>query len=216
MKDKDGNYTGMWRNDRSSAFRPALFRICIVSTALQTLLVLGTFGVLAARVGWGNVPLVVKIIGGFFAFPYLIAIQGGFTARCIRKQLLESLKTLIRGTPTFILMSQFYYVWLPSYATSRVSDLSWGNKGISAKDTKNADIALQRAKTGRRITCILVGSNIVVSLALITLIHSVDDALMFLSVPLIGVSGILYAAVVIDNLIRLLRRGLSYVLSASN
>ena len=116
----------------------------------------------------------------------------------------------------YILSSLFFTIWLPSYATARVSDLSWGNKDISTQDMNDAEIALQRAKTGQRVTFVLVGSNIVVSLALITLIHSVDDALMFLSIPLIGVSSIIYAAVIIDNFIRQLRRGLSYVLCAAS
>ena len=216
VKDKDGNYTGMWRSDRSSAFRPALFKICIASTALQTVLMIGTFGVLAVRVGWDNIPLVVQIIGLFLVLPYLIALLDGLNARCVRKQWFGSLWVLLCGTPVYILSSLFFTIWLPSYATARVSDLSWGNKDISTQDMNDAEIALQRAKTGRTVTFILVGSNIVVSLALITLIHRVDDALMFLSIPLIGVSSIIYAAVIIDNFIRQLRRGLSYVLCAAS
>ena len=216
VKDQDGNYTGMWRSDRSSAFRPALFKICIASTALQTVLMIGTFGVLAVRVGWYNIPLVVQIIGLFLVLPYLIALLDGLNARCVRKQWFGSLWVLLCGTPVYILSSLFFTIWLPSYATARVSDLSWGNKDISTQDMNDAEIALQRAQTGRCVTFILVGSNIVVTLALITLIHSVDDALMFLSIPLIGVYGILYAAVVIDSLIRQLRKGLSYVLCAAS
>ena len=177
---------------------------------------IGTFGVLAARVGWYNIPLVVQIIGLFLVLPYLIALLDGLNARCVRKQWFGSLWVLLCGTPVYILSSLFFTIWLPSYATARVSDLSWGNKDISTQDMNDAEIALQRAQTGRYISFILVGSNIVVSLALITLIHSVDDALMFLSIPLIGVSSIIYAAVIIDNLIRQLRKGLSYVLCAAS
>lgn len=127
VKDKSGQCTGAWRSDRSSAYRPALFAICIALTTIQTVLIIGTFVVFISRLGWENTPLGIKIIWMISAAPYIMAVLDGLTMRD-KKHCLDSFWILLCTSPVFVIFSVFFYLWLPSYAAARISDLSWGNR----------------------------------------------------------------------------------------
>ena len=69
-------------------------------------------------------------------------------------------------------MIVFSKIWLPSYATSRASDLTGR---YEKPDTRNLDKYLKRTKDGRRLAKLIVVSNLGFSVATITMMFAWRD-----------------------------------------
>lgn len=124
VKDKSGNPTDKWRNDRKSAYHPVLFGISFVISALQVALLLIVAATIFIRMGWRSTPSAFRLIAFVFPAPYLLAIFDGIVNS--RRPNLTSFLNMVRATPVFILSSFWFFVWLPAYSSARVADLSWG------------------------------------------------------------------------------------------
>jgi len=78
---------------------------------------------------------------------------------------------LIKASPVAIMASLWFSIWIHSYASARVADLSWGNRDTSDGES-SAAMAKVRSRTGRMITSTVVLSNIAVFGGFFTLSHT--------------------------------------------
>jgi len=118
---------------------------------------------------------------------------------------ITSVLTLLWATPCFLFASSWFFVWLPAYATARISDLSWGNRD-NGSDKQDSKVAKHRAKVGKMVIAALVSSNFAVFGISICLLHQVPGSLHAMVFFSIGISSLTYIVAFIDMLIRLVGR----------
>lgn len=63
----------------------------------------------------------------------------------------------------------FHTIWLPAYSTTRLSDLTWGNRERSSLD--ETEKALTRAENGAKVAKFLIGFNTAVAFTVIGLMQ---------------------------------------------
>lgn len=124
IKDASGKPTKNWRNDRKSAYRPVLFALSFIISAIQTLLFLILMIAMFVRLGWHGIPPMFRATVLLSSLPWVLAfLVGIFNSK---RPNIDSFLIMLRATPVFIFSSLWYFVWVSSYASARVSDLSWG------------------------------------------------------------------------------------------
>jgi hypothetical protein len=200
---KEGALKGRWRSDKSSAYRPWLFALAFLANALTVTLLLMMGGIIFAQVGWAEIPLALRLVVLFSLVPYGIALMDGLINS--RLPSVTSLLTLLWATPCYLLASTWFSVWLPAYASARISDLSWGNRDNDGDD-QSSEVAKHRANVGRLVTMTLILSNVIATGASITLNSIVTGALQLFLVSCIGVMGINFGLAGVDILIRFFRK----------
>jgi len=72
VKDKNGNPTKRWRNDRSSAYQPTLFCLSIVISVLQICLSITVLAQFFIRLGLKGSPLGLRLIVFAYSAPYVL------------------------------------------------------------------------------------------------------------------------------------------------
>jgi cellulose synthase/poly-beta-1,6-N-acetylglucosamine synthase-like glycosyltransferase len=192
-----------YRSDRRSAYRPRLFALAFLANALVVLLLMALCVSAFLQFGWAATPLALRLAVVFLVAPYGVAFLDGIINS--RRPNVTSVFTLIWATPCFLLASIWFYIWLPAYATARISDLSWGNRDNGC-DEQDSSVAKHREIVGKKVGAALVMSNFVVAGISICLVHMVPGALQVVIIFCVGVPCVHYAISVIDMLIRLVRK----------
>lgn len=149
-----------YRSDRKSAYRPAIMTASVIANFIITILfIVNAIGIFVTQ-GWDGTPLIVKILVFICFVPYALALLYGFI-RCDMRSFFQ----MCFSAPFALPMLVWFTVWLPAYATTRASDLTWGNRESSGYDESKK--ALNRAKRGYIVAAILILSNLLVSLFVI-------------------------------------------------
>jgi len=153
-----------WRNDKASAYRGWLFvPVLMVNFLVVCLFIVNTIGILYTQ-GWSGTPIIVRTLICICFTPFILGIFDGLL-RCD----MRCLWGMCYSAPFALPLMIWFTIWLPAYATTRLSDLTWGNRDVESFDeTKKA---LARAKNGRRVAWMLILTNTSVALAVILLMQ---------------------------------------------
>ena len=145
-----------FRSDKSSVYHAALMHLSIIVNAIVFLIFcFNTVGILYIS-GWEGSPTPVKIMVilavGPFAFAFFESVS-----RCNLKGFIS----LLVSAPFALPLMPWFTVWLPIYATTRLPDLTWGNRDSAGSD--HSEKAERRAKIGRMVATLLVIGNTLVA-----------------------------------------------------
>lgn len=153
-----------YKNDVASAYRDWLFLPALwINFIVVALYVLNAIGIVWA-LGWNGTPLVVRILIAFCFLPFVAGALDG-VSRCN----FRALWSMIIAAPFAMPLMLWFTIWLPAYATTRLSDLSWGNR--SRKSLDETENALSRAENGEKVARFLIGFNVMVALIVIGLMQ---------------------------------------------
>jgi hypothetical protein len=114
--------------------------------------------------GWDETPLVVKVLIIFCFLPFFAGILDGF-ARCD----LTGLWNMIVSAPFALPLMVWFTIWLPAYATTRLSDLTWSNRERTSLD--ESEKALKREENGNKVAKFLICFNVGVAILVIVLMQ---------------------------------------------
>ena len=154
-----------WRSDHRSAYRPRLFVLSLIINVIISIWFTLVGVALCVTLGWKNMPMYFQAITIAFGMPYLIAFMDGLVNS--ERPNIMGFCRLLMASPVFLLSSIWFYIWIPSYATARVSDLSWGNRSGTREEVAESDVAQRRASIGKLVSYSLVLFNVtVVALAI--------------------------------------------------
>lgn len=151
-----------YRNDNASAYRGWLFiPVLWVNVLVVCLYIVNTIGIIYTQ-GWSGTPVVVRILICVCFAPFVMGLLDGFL-RCD----LRCFWGMCYSAPFALPLMLWFNVWLPAYTTTRLSDLTWGNRDTASLDESMK--ALERARNGRRVakTLILFNSSIALGVILI-------------------------------------------------
>eukprot|EP00977_Amphora_coffeiformis_P021695 scaffold9738_cov132-Amphora_coffeaeformis.AAC.1 len=146
-----------WRSDKSSSFNPFVMGLSVLVNVLIVFLFIANAGGIIYTQGWEETPIIVKILLCICIVPFGLGFLDGLTRfdfRCFFNLLLSAIPALP--------MMVWFTVWLPAYATTRASDLTWGNRGGS-NSLDVSDKALERAQRGSMLAWSLILSNMIIS-----------------------------------------------------
>jgi uncharacterized membrane protein len=151
-------------NDTASAYRAWLFHTVLwFNFIVVCLYIINTIGIIST-LGWSGTPLVVRILICICFAPFLMGICDGIVRRDIR-----CLGGMLYSAPFALPLMIWFTVWLPAYSTTRLSDLTWGNREGHALDESSK--ALKRAKAGQKVALVLIGFNTFVAVTVIILMQ---------------------------------------------
>ncbi|CAB9497710.1 Chitin synthase [Seminavis robusta] len=185
-----------WKNDSGSAYRPILFHLVLWVNLIVTLLyVVNAIGMMVI-LGW-ETPLAVQMLIAFCFLPFAAGLLDGI-AKCN----FSGLWAMILSAPFALPLMITHTIWLPAYATTRLSDLSWGNR--SRKSLDETENALKREAAGRKVSQILVGFNSAVALLMIILMQFYGNAFPVYVVSYTIVLSLTYAVSFIEIFCRAL------------
>jgi hypothetical protein len=94
----------------------------------------------------------------------------------------------------------FHNIWLPAYTTTRLSDLTWGNRETASLDETKT--ALQRARNGRRVAFALIACNASVAVAVILLMQNVGATFPCFVIAYMMILSFTYVIAFADLLLR--------------
>lgn len=198
------NPQGKWRPDKRSAYRPRLFAMGFVVNMLVVLFFLAMSVMVVLKVELDDIPLIIKAMVSLPLIPYLLVFMD-----CIVNNPypdLTSFWNVIKSTPHYFLSSLWFSIWLPAYATARISDLSWGNRDtIDGQSGDDSVVAKHRERIGRRTAIVLICSNAATALLGIASMYAMPVFLQTLLVLTIGFVSILYVMPLGDMTQRILR-----------
>ena len=149
-----------YKNDSKSAYRGWIFHAVLwINFVVIVLYILNAIGILCTR-GWLDTPLSVRILILFCFLPFTMAFIEGIL-RCNFRPLVH----MTVAAPMCIPLMIWFTIWLPAYATTRLSDLTWGNRERDSIDeTENA---LTREANGRMVSRFLIVTNTAVAVGVI-------------------------------------------------
>jgi hypothetical protein len=199
VTDEDGEVH--WRSDSSSAYRPRIFFLAFVVNAI-TIAVFVYVGVgVFMIVGWQGTPGYFQALCLLMALPYLVALMDGLINS--ERPNLRAVWNMSMLFPIFLISSVWFYVWLPCYASARISDLSWGNRDCSGQSCKSSDVAIYRAYLGRVVSISLVIINTLLTGSIIGVGNFVDGFLTIVLFSLLVLNMMLHLGNLLDMLVRL-------------
>jgi cellulose synthase/poly-beta-1,6-N-acetylglucosamine synthase-like glycosyltransferase len=197
----DDNGEVHWRSDSSSAYRPRIFFLAFVVNAI-TIAVFVYVGVgVFMIVGWQGTPGYFQALCLLMALPYLVALMDGLINS--ERPNLRAVWNMSMLFPIFLISSVWFYVWLPCYASARISDLSWGNRDCSGQSCKSSDVAIYRAYLGRVVSISLVIINTLLTGSIIGVGNFVDGFLTIVLFSLLVLNMMLHLGNLLDMLVRL-------------
>jgi len=187
--------------DPTSAYRPGLFYISYLLNALVSVMFLYVGVGVYRFIGWYDAPIYFKVLTSMILFPYVVAFMDGVINS--KRPTFRALLNLFWLTPTFTLSSIWFYVWFPSYASARISDLSWGNRAAH-QEFASSEIARHRAYLGRVVSVSIVLSNFLVAGIILGVVNVVlSEFLTIVLFSLLGFNVLLHTVNVVDMVVRL-------------
>ena len=149
-----------YQNDKNSAYRGWLFIPVVVVNAFVILLyILNAVGIVVT-LGWKETPFIVRMLMVICFSPFILGFLDGLVRRDLR-----CMWGMMISIPGALPLMIFFTVWLPAYSTTRLSDLTWGNRVGAGLDESSQ--ALKRANDGMRVAIFLIAFNLLVSLVVI-------------------------------------------------
>lgn len=198
------NPTGQWRPDKRSAYRPRLFAMAFIVNVLVVLFFLSMSILVVHKVNWKNIPTIVKAMVSLPLIPYTLVFLDGVVNNPYPD--LTSFWNVLKATPHYLLSSLWFSIWLPAYATARMSDLSWGNRDTIDGQGSDDVVAKHRARIGQRTAIVLVCCNAATTLFSIAAIYAMPTFIRVMLILMIFFMGITFAMSIIDMTLRILRR----------
>jgi hypothetical protein len=151
-------------NDKISSFQWWLFYPVIwINCFVVILYILNAIGIVAT-LGWTGTPLVVRWLILFCFLPFAMGLLDGLV-RCNFSSLWNMTTSAVFALP----LMTWFTIWLPAYATTRLSDLTWGNR--ERKSIDETESSLKRAENGQRVASLLVLFNSLVAISVIILMQ---------------------------------------------
>jgi hypothetical protein len=190
-----------WRSDHRSGYRPRLFVLSLIINILLSIWFTIVGVALAVTIGWKDMPSYFQAITIALALPYVVAFWDGLVNS--QQPNLASFGRLVFASPVFILGSIWFYVWIPSYATARVSDLSWGNRTGTLEEATESEVAKRRANIGKLVSWSLVLCNVTLVAFAVGVKNVAKSLINYLLLPLLGMNillGLLNLAVIFYRL----------------
>jgi hypothetical protein len=153
-----------YRNDTASSYRGWLFLpVLWINFIVVCLFVINTTGIIGT-LGWFGTPIVVRMLICICFAPFVV----GFADSLVRRDF-RCLWGMCYSAPLALRLMIWFTVWLPADATTRLSDLTWGNREGSSLDESSK--ALKRAKDGQRAALVLITCNAFVAFTVIFLMQ---------------------------------------------
>ncbi len=109
--------------DNASAYRRWIFGpVLFVNFLVVVLFTLNVVGIIVTQ-GWSGTPIIVKTLISICFIPFILGFLEGIVYKDFR-----CLGGMIASAPFALILQVWFSIWLPAYATSRLSDLTWGNR----------------------------------------------------------------------------------------
>jgi hypothetical protein len=154
-----------YRSDSRSAYRGWLFLpVLWINLVTVILYILNAAGIVW-QLGWKDTPLVVRVLISFCFLPFAAGLLDGIV-RCN----FRGLRSMVMSAPFAVPLMIWFTIWLPAYATTRLSDLTWGNRQSNSLD-ELSDTALKRADNGQKVARFLICFNTSVAFIIIGLMQ---------------------------------------------
>jgi hypothetical protein len=154
-----------YKNDASSAYRGWLFQPVLWINVIVVFLYMVNAFAIVGTLGWKGTPIVVRVLITLCFLPFMAGTLDGI-ARCN----FRGLRSMLVSAPFAIPLMIWFTIWLPAYATTRLSDLTWGNRQTGSLDEKS-ETALKRAANGVKVARYLICFNTMVALLVIILMQ---------------------------------------------
>jgi cellulose synthase/poly-beta-1,6-N-acetylglucosamine synthase-like glycosyltransferase len=149
-----------WVDDSRSAFRAWLFHLVFWINLVVTILSMLHVISIVAALGWDRTPLALRVLISCCCLPFAANLMNSIL-RCSFGGLWNMIISASFAMPCMIWLT----VWLPAYATTRLSDLTWGNRERRSLD--ETDKALTRTQNGVRVALFLILFNTVAAAGMI-------------------------------------------------
>lgn len=154
-----------YKNDARSAYRAWLFiPVLWINLLVVVLYILNAFGIVW-QLGWKDTPMIVRVLIAFCFLPFISGTLDGIV-RCN----FRGLRSMLVSAPFAIPLMVWFTIWLPAYATTRLSDLTWGNRQTGSLD-QLSETALKRAASGQKVARFLICFNTAVAVIVIALMQ---------------------------------------------
>lgn len=112
-----------YAGDKRSAYRGWIFTPVLWANFLvMVLFAVNVTGMLVTQ-GWDDTPLMVRVLISICFAPFAMGILEGLMHCDFR-----CLFGMIYSAPAAMALMIWFTVWLPAYSTTRLSDLTWGNR----------------------------------------------------------------------------------------
>ena len=138
-----------YSSDNRSSYRGWLFApVLVMNFIVIVLFCLNVIGIVVTQ-GWDGTPLVVKVLISICFTPFVMGVIEGLMYQDFR-----CLFGMLYSAPFAMTLMVWFSIWLPAYATTRLSDLTWGNRDrISSLDESEKALA-------RKFKCSLRTKNL--------------------------------------------------------
>lgn len=158
-----------YRSDKSSSFRPLPMTLSVLINIFVVFLFIANAAGIVYTLGWDETPLVVKVLLAICVVPFALSFFD-CTLRCDFRSFFQMTFASVVALPMMV----WHTVWLPAYATTRASDLTWGNRGSDGCD--KSELALQRAQRGQKLAATLILTNICLAIFVMWRMHINGEA----------------------------------------
>ncbi|KAG7351377.1 chitin synthase [Nitzschia inconspicua] len=159
-----------YAGDKQSAYRAWIFiPVLWANFLLMVLFSVNVIGMLVTQ-GWYGTPLMVRILISICFTPFVMGVLQGLMHCDFR-----CLCGMIYSAPAAMVLMIWFTVWLPAYSTTRLSDLTWGNRERTSS-LDESEKALNRARNGQKVAILLCLSTIAISVSTIIMMQFFDNA----------------------------------------
>lgn len=193
----------VYRSDRSSAYRPCLMMTTVVVNTILMGCLIWNLVLTVIMLGFDGVPVLVNIMLGVCFLPFVL----GFLEGAIRFDF-HSFVYMVSSAPIALPLMIWFTVWLPAYATTRASDLTWGNRDSRGNDASNK--ALHRAKSSQMMGALLVSVNTAIAFLVIWRLQYNGDAFAIFNLVYTGALSVTFFIAFFCMIYRLVRCGRGY------
>ena len=153
-----------YKNDTMIAYSGRLLQpVLLLNFVVVDLYILNVIGIVYT-LGWEGTPVAVRILIAFCFLPFAAGLLDGMARRNF-----SGLWGMIVSAPFALPLMLWFTIWLPAYATTRLSDLTWGNRERDSLDA--SEKALQREENGAKVARFLIGFNTTVAILVIILMQ---------------------------------------------
>lgn len=197
-----------WRCDEASAYRQTIFAVAIAANVLVTAFFLVSLAVILFGLSKTEH---TPIFWWVFLLGYVAAAMDGLINS--DRPNLRSFRIMVETTPCFVFSLIWLAVWLPGYATARMSDLTWGSRPGSHVELINTEMAQHRAWSGKQIAIFMILCNLVTTAVAIAVYQAFfpDDGFVFYAI-LTGALLVLHFFLLIVNMMDMIVRAVGRML----
>mmetsp|Transcript_27705 Transcript_27705/g.56044 ORF Transcript_27705/g.56044 Transcript_27705/m.56044 type:complete len:550 (+) Transcript_27705:231-1880(+) len=190
--------SGNYRSDKKSAYRGWLMWPAVwVNAFVFVLYCINIIGILV-NLGWSGTPNPIRFMIIMCAFPFAVGLVDAVSHCNIR-----TFWGMVYSIPASLPLMIWYTTWLPAYASTRASDLTWGNR--STNDFDETGEALNRERYGRLFASLLIVTNVCVAWAVLILSDAYGNFFTVVVITYTGILSLPQVIAVMDMVYRLIR-----------